>query len=291
MFKSIDLKQIRPFVRFTLTTNGLMHFSYVIPLEHRIIFIENGNAEIWVNGINYKMNKNDIIYISSGTPYKVKADENSKVFVMYFDLTMENKDFHERIKPIGIKTEKDFPEYLSKRYICQYRLKDNDKEISFLFSNKKPEISLWLNDAKQHLNSKNTTEYCENVISGLMISVISKLLDNNQSCLKASASQTVNSILSYIHSNYSENITLDNIALALNFHKNYLNYCIKKELGITIHKYLMNYRISRAMDFFMYTDLSVAEVAEKVGFKDSKRFSVAFKNFYSVSPSKVKKIN
>lgn len=290
-FKCINFKKIQPFVRFTLSTVGLMHFSYVVPLEHRIIFIEYGSAEIWVDGNYYKMEKNDTVYISSGTPYKVKSDNSTGVFVMYFDLTMENQDFHERIKPIGIKNEKDVPEYLSKRYICKYKLEDNNKEVPFLYTSKNSAIALWLNDVKQILNRHNVTEYCESMVTGLMISIISKMLDSNQVKVKQSSSQTVNLILSYIHSRYNENATLEDVASALNFHKNYLNYCMKKELGTTIHKYMINYRLTRAMDFFMYTDLSVAEVAEKVGYKDAKGFAVAFKNFYSISPSKVKKLN
>lgn len=290
-FKSINLKQIRPFVRFTLSTVRLMHLSYVVPLEHRIIFIEEGSAEVWVNGNRFKMQKNDIVYISSGTPYKVATEKGSSVFVMYFDLTMENRDFHKRIKPVGIKNEKDIPEYLSKRYICKYKLEDNNNDVDFLYTSKNSAITLWLNDVKHNLNHHKATEYCESIVSGLIISIISKMLDSNRVKTKQSSSQTVNSVLTYIHSRYYENITLEEIALALNFHKNYLNYCVRKELGITIHKYLINYRLSRAMDFFMYTDLSVAEVAEKVGYKDAKSFTVAFKRFYSISPSKVKKLN
>ena len=39
-----------------------------------------------------------------------------------------------------------------------------------------------------------------------------------------------------------------------------------------IYNYLLNYRLEQAVNFLMYTDASVSEVAENVGFKNSKSF-------------------
>ena len=73
-FEYINLKQIRPFVRFTISNTQLLHTTYVVPLEHRLIYVEHGKADAWIDGKHYKMNKNDIIYISSGTPYKISSE-------------------------------------------------------------------------------------------------------------------------------------------------------------------------------------------------------------------------
>ena len=53
-FEYIKLKQIRPFVRFTISNTQLLHTTYVVPLEHRLIYVEHGKADAWIDG---KINK------------------------------------------------------------------------------------------------------------------------------------------------------------------------------------------------------------------------------------------
>ena len=54
---------------------------------------------------------------------------------------------------------------------------------------------------------------------------------------------------------------------------------------MTYHDYLMNLRIDRAKHLLATTDLSISQIADKVGFEDYRNFSLAFKKFEKNTPS------
>ena len=287
-FMPISISQIRPYVRFVISTGALVHSLYVVPFEQRIIYVEKGKGSLWVDGKFYKMQTNNIFYVSSGVPYKVKAEKDSSIIVVYLDLTMENYKYRERIKPIGIVDEKNIPEYLSKKFICNYRLVNKNEEIRFMHSAKSFTTISFLKQILKSFN--NGSELNDQVISGMCVSLISKILEEkNIHHNPLSTDAIVDKTIEYITKNYSKNISLEDISKEFGFHKNYLNFRFKKETGFSIYKYLIEYRLKQSMKFLIYTNMPVSEIAENVGFKDSKNFSVIFKKYYLVSPSVIRK--
>lgn len=277
-FKKISLNEIRPFIRCAIDTGQLIHTAYVAALEHRIFFIEEGFGTFWVANECYKFEKNDIFYVSSNTPYKMESDKDARVLVIYFDLTMKNSSYHKRILPRDVNGERNL--------LCEYKLTSENDDVVFLFSNNNPNVFKWINRIKRYLEGDYISEANKNILSGLMIVLLSEILENQNMAIKRKSYLNVaGAIAEYIHKNYAEKITLEDIEEELNFHRNYLNRCFKKHTGVSIYNYLLNYRLEQAMNFLMYTDASVSEVAENVGFKNSKSFSTAFKKLYSVTPS------
>jgi len=287
-FEKISISEIRPFVRFSIHNSQLVHASYVVALEHRIFYVEDGEARFCVAGKAYTLQKNDVFYVSAGTPYKMEAYKDSNIYTLYFDLTMKNSDFLERIKPYGIQNIDNIPNCISDKYICNFRLVNGDDEITFIYSNENPTVLKWLNRIKAYIRDNTENEYTKNIVSGLMIVLLSKMLEYNNTYSKHKSSvQLANDVIEYIHKNYNKKITLDDISEEFNFNKTYLNRCVKSETGFSIFRYLLNYRMEQAMKLLMYSNMSVFEVAESVGFENTKSFSIAFKKFYSISPSKV----
>lgn len=276
-FKKIKITEIHPFVRCGVFADHLVHTDYVSPLEHRVFYIEQGGADFWVKDKHYKLQKNDVFYVSVGTPYKMEAFKESAIFVLYFDMTMKNSNFKERIKPRGIVHNSDF--------LCQFKLIDKNGEVDYLYLNS-PVTVKWINRIKLQSIEDISNEYVISKLSGLVTILLSEMLDNqNMTIKRKSFVYVAEFITDYIHKNYSKKIVLEDFEELLNFHKNYLNRCFKKYTGVSIYKYLLNYRLEKATYFLMYTGMSVNEVAEKVGFENSKSFSTAFKKAYLITPS------
>ena len=63
----------------------------------------------------------------------------------------------------------------------------------------------------------------------------------------------------------------------------------KKELGVNLTNYIMNYRIEKAKELLRSTNLRSYEIAEKVGFLDESYFSRTFKKVTGQSPNSFKK--
>ena len=93
----------------------------------------------------------------------------------------------------------------------------------------------------------------------------------------------------YINQHYSEEITLEDIAKAVNLTPNYLCDLYKKKTQKTLVQYMNYYRVERAKEILEETDLKVNEIAPLIGYADEKYFSRVFKQYVGVSPGSYRK--
>ena len=82
---------------------------------------------------------------------------------------------------------------------------------------------------------------------------------------------------SMIHEFYADGITLNEIADRLNLTQEYLGTQFHKELGENFSTYIRNYRLAKAKEMLIGTQLRQYEISEKVGYADAKYFARVFK--------------
>ena len=90
----------------------------------------------------------------------------------------------------------------------------------------------------------------------------------------------------YINEHFSENITNGTVAGHIFVSENHLIRVFKKEMGCTPHKYLMNYRIMMGKNFLISCNMSIEEIARKVGFYSASQFIMCFKSICGCTPNK-----
>jgi AraC-like DNA-binding protein len=97
----------------------------------------------------------------------------------------------------------------------------------------------------------------------------------------------VQNIISFIQSNFPEDINLDVLEKELHLSKYYLTRIFKDVTGVTIFTYLFQRRINEAkVKFLMNSFSSVSEVGYEVGFKHPAHFSRVFKEQVGMTPEK-----
>lgn len=97
--------------------------------------------------------------------------------------------------------------------------------------------------------------------------------------------ELVRQIVKYIHDHYAKELTLQDIARQIYLSPDYFSRLFKKEVGCTYAEYLTKVRVERAKALLSNPALSVAEVAQKVGYHDPNYFSRVFRKVVGVSPS------
>jgi AraC-like DNA-binding protein len=93
----------------------------------------------------------------------------------------------------------------------------------------------------------------------------------------------------YIEMNFSEDISMEEMAKKLHVHPSHLMRVFKKEKGITISHYRNLRRIKEAKELILFSNLSMTEIAIMVGFNNSQYFSKFFKDVEGVTPVEYKK--
>ena len=93
----------------------------------------------------------------------------------------------------------------------------------------------------------------------------------------------------WIDQNYSQAITLDQLAEQFFINKYYLSKSFKAQFGATIYSYLTTIRITHAKQLLRFTDKTLDEIGEAVGITPARYLSEVFSSVEGVSPSTYRK--
>lgn len=105
-----------------------------------------------------------------------------------------------------------------------------------------------------------------------------------KACKKISKSP-VNLVLEYIHINYQNELSLQQLCDLVHINRTTLNHNFKAQVCRTVMDYLLFYRIKIACEALSHTNLSLAEIAESTGFKYDTYFIKQFTAKMGMSPT------
>lgn len=92
-------------------------------------------------------------------------------------------------------------------------------------------------------------------------------------------------ILQYIQKHYIEDISMQDVAEAMNYSNAYFSKLFKQGFNQSFTTYLTEYRIEKAKELLIDITVNVKEISEKVGYNDSNYFAKVFKRVVGVTPS------
>ena len=96
-------------------------------------------------------------------------------------------------------------------------------------------------------------------------------------------------IISFIESAYPDrNLSLIEVADYFNVTTPYLSRFFKEQTGYNFNDYLNRYRIQKAKTILKDSEISIAEISEKIGYNSSGTFIRIFKRYESVTPGQYK---
>lgn len=96
---------------------------------------------------------------------------------------------------------------------------------------------------------------------------------------------TINKMLQYIHINIENYLSLDKLSRDLNISAGYASNCFKKNMGISVMRYVQKTKIDRAKNLLLSTNKSILYIGILLGFYDQSHFSRTFKSMVGVSPT------
>ena len=88
----------------------------------------------------------------------------------------------------------------------------------------------------------------------------------------------------YIRENVSDEISNTEIGAIFGYHPFYVSTVIKEKRGVTLHQYVVAYRMRLAKNMLECTDKTIAEIAEETGFTDASYFTKSFKAAFGKAP-------
>ena len=95
----------------------------------------------------------------------------------------------------------------------------------------------------------------------------------------------IHEVIHHLQNNYSDAVSLNELAMKSFYSKNYLCTLFKEVTGTTISQYVQNLRVQKACVLLETTRYKISDIAHKAGFSDYKAFSTAFKKNTGLTPN------
>ncbi|MEO8411989.1 MAG: AraC family transcriptional regulator, partial [Propionivibrio sp.] len=93
----------------------------------------------------------------------------------------------------------------------------------------------------------------------------------------------------YLNANYSRNVNLQTVAAHLHLSASHFSKLFKEGTGQGFVHYLNQVRVERSKDLLRDRSLSLAEIAELVGFEDQSYFTKVFRRHAGISPGRFRR--
>lgn len=98
-------------------------------------------------------------------------------------------------------------------------------------------------------------------------------------------SPPIRKAVEYLYLNYSQNVTLAQLAAIAGYADTYFSKSFTKEVGTPVFQYIAQLRCMHAAEMLKGSEFSVQEISAYVGYIDSNYFVKVFKKQYGVTPS------
>src|SRR5688572_14219938 len=96
---------------------------------------------------------------------------------------------------------------------------------------------------------------------------------------------------SILETRYVDRILVADLASQVNIYERKLELGFRHLFGMTVHQYILQKRIERAMDYLKTDRYNIKETAYACGFNDISVFNRAFKRITGASPSNWRKLH
>lgn len=126
-----------------------------------------------------------------------------------------------------------------------------------------------------------------------MVELIRAITDNitvNQSDHNISIDNinTIQKAINYIKKNYSNDISLKDIAKHIAMSPSHLSFLFKRVTGVSPYEYIITERIDKAVDLIINSDKTILQISIECGFNNLATFNKSFKKRMNVPPSSLR---
>lgn len=170
-----------------------------------------------------------------------------------------------------------------------------NKKLEFLAirgeNQRQKDILYKLRQAAALQNHTNTEFQTRNLFSEIWLLLLEEALasEKNSVPVKLINQERIQTMLSFIQSNFADKISLEDIAASVSIGKREALRCFQNSIHQTPFEYLLAYRIEIAEKLLKTTNHSIVEIALQSGFNNEAYFCKVFKKMTGMTPGTYRK--
>ncbi len=238
--------------------------------DWEIICIHKGNCRISVSDKVIELNENQGVLINTGMIHSLEPMGPLSLIhsVVFHPRLIASRDTIYWTKLVSPLFEKD---------VCPYfRLNTTQiEQVDRVWQFTKEEYEDYEIDVRYELS-----KFLKTVVAEL------PKINQTMSAQEARDNQRLKTMLMYIQMNYENPITVSEIAKSADISESECLRCFKKMLGMAPSAYIKEYRIQKAKELLLESQLSIGEIGFQCGYLDTSYFTKVFKESVGVTPKR-----
>ncbi|MCU0541427.1 MAG: AraC family transcriptional regulator [Oscillatoriaceae cyanobacterium Prado104] len=159
--------------------------------------------------------------------------------------------------------------------------------LTALFDPLIQQISLALKTSLE-IDGTHSNLYADSMTYALVVHLLSRYSTNSPPTAKISknglSQRQQTQVFEYINVNLDRNLSLSELAAIVQLSPYHFAHLFKASTGISPHQYLIRCRVDRAKQLLILGNLSIAAVAQTVGFASQGHFTSHFKRLVGLTP-------
>lgn len=248
--------------------------------EIELIYVLEGEFEVWLNNRLYHLKKGELLIIGSREiHYFINNNLTGKRILIQFNLNLLENVYSDmqNLKFIMPLFRKSHQLNTSINMNAHHQLERQILELREEFQNKDKAYKFALMARMYDLITVLLRHIPVEQYSEKEMNKLDKQLD------------ILEKIFTYVEGHYKENIALEHISKIANFSPYHFTRFFKENTGMTFLQYLHLYRIEKAKKLLLSSSYQVIEIALQCGFESVKTFNRVFKDLTGYSPTQYKK--
>jgi AraC-like DNA-binding protein len=243
----------------------------------KLIYVEKGEGFYQNNHRTISVTSGDLFLIAPNESYDIQGLETTERWIVFFDSS--NFGLDEATNPVLLKLNNELPLLLF--------LTSKHSEMRH-FHVSSADRDRWLIRLRQLEG-----ELCDrrlgfvDMAQSLLMMIIIEFIRLAKPQLKNYSLQwqpLLVEVFRFIEANYREPISLCDVAKAVGRSSAYLTDLVRRETGKTVLSWIVECRMANACRLLIYTDRSVTDISEAVGYLDRRHFSRQFLQFHQTPP-------
>lgn len=126
-------------------------------------------------------------------------------------------------------------------------------------------------------------------IRAYLLTVLTSTADLLKGCSAYSSENVIDNIKTYIHKNFTKDLTLEKISSLFYLNPSYLSFLFKEKTGQNFTDYINQLRIEQAKTLLKSTDDKIYKIAKLLGYVNPKYFFRVFKKMTGLTPEEFRK--